>query len=296
MRHPTQRQRQAFTLIELLVVIAIIAILIGLLLPAVQKVRESASRTQCVNNLHQLGLAFHMYHDQQGQFPNEGGFGGTGQTAKSFYTLILPNIEQGNQNLAAPTGIKIFLCPSRRGSNVGAKCDYAGIFDDSIQHKGPSGDGDLDFYLGAAGVANLQTIVNNAGIRVAMVTSGAGTAYTLLLGHKLMRPADYGNLNGPNDSGGWVNTSFNHSYDHMRWADSNSAGGLTGSRLHGYIQDGDNPDVNHQGGPHPVGAPVLWADGSVRIYPYYYAADGYTDDATWQLFWCWNRSTLITPP
>jgi prepilin-type N-terminal cleavage/methylation domain-containing protein/prepilin-type processing-associated H-X9-DG protein len=132
---PFPRRHTGFTLIELLVVIAIIAILIALLVPAVQKVRESANRMQCANNLKQLGLAIHNHHTATGQLPPF-------RIADNWATwcvLVLPYIEQDNvykqwdiqrRYYQQPPGarevvIKTFFCPSRRSpGGLSARDDF----------------------------------------------------------------------------------------------------------------------------------------------------------------------------
>ncbi len=277
------RSPRGFTLIELLVVIAIMAMLVLMLLPAVQSAREAARRMQCSNNLRQLGIAFHGYHNAWGVFPVSWdgpyppyrGAAVAPESTATFYTSLLPYIEQGNMSLSDPQAVSIFLCPTRRGPDCGPKADYAAGRhpDDFFQNGWLS-------VLGGPFVLHTGDIVLRGGVGMNNIGASDGSSNTLLLSHKALSPSDYyrqgwGLANGDN---GWLGGPGTGQFDYKR-----------DPRF--FVRDLNSVDIRQYiGASHPGGIPSLFVDGSVRTLSYM------TSETIIPRLWAWNDGAILANP
>jgi prepilin-type N-terminal cleavage/methylation domain-containing protein/prepilin-type processing-associated H-X9-DG protein len=250
--------RRAFTLVELLVVIAIVAVLIGLLLPAVQKVRESANKSQCHNNLKQMGLALHQFHDSRGFVPYQE----PGTTLYSPFTTLLPYIEQEAMSrqydaLKSPfdpvnlpvtsIALPIFTCPSMRLPPSAAGTTAPASYVASI-----GGTYNWDVFTPGVSADGFFPVTRR--IRFSAVTDGL--SHTMAIGEQGYQLRDFpspgligGSTSWPFGYPATCYGSATNRFNHKRHTTSP----IRASGMGSFRSD------------HPGGANVLWGDGSVRF-------------------------------
>ena len=268
----THSKPRAFTLVELLVVIALIAILLALLVPAVQNVRSSAARTQCQNNLNQIGIALHAHHDAKRRFPAaRGTHPGVFTVAQGWMYELLPFLDQStlrNAFLAYPgpvptDQVPVYQCPADpRGSATG--------FGHTLQGDVPAG---LGWYAGVTGSEGRMPNsaidpthlgifqVDSVGVRICAIRDGASN--TLMVGE---RP--------PSSDlvwGWWYFSDFDNLLATQDFVGPTT--GLTPSTcpIPGMFRRGSTSnicDTGHFWSLHEGGANWLFGDGSVRFIPY----------------------------
>lgn len=275
--HESPPSRIGFTLVELLVVIAIIGILVGLLIPAVQKIREAANRAVCENNLKQITLAAHNYQVTNKKFPPH-----DGPQRRCWTYQLLPYIEQGNTHSAAASNfdlfdepIAVFICPSdpRRLGDVQATTingvkhgmtSYLGVVGRDFQDALPDN--------GIIGCRQLNSTRRSVR-KMSEVTDG--TSNTIMIGERPPGGGGGENSTDPLNWGWWAYDDF----DSLLWAIMpKGPAGPNGSDQKGtpcpgvnYFSPGainNDCDVNHFWSPHSGGGHFAFADGSVRFLEY----------------------------
>jgi prepilin-type N-terminal cleavage/methylation domain-containing protein len=272
-----------FTAIELLVVSAIIGVLLGLLLPAIQKVREAANRVACANNLRQIGLAMHQYHFDNNQLPPSR----LNDVHATWAVLILPYLEQGNlyaqwqldltyydqSELALQTAVPVYFCPSRRTFSTPPTVSISGDQDDEQFPFGPFVPGALGDYaaslgtkaidgVDAVGTPDGPFIASSLGaFTFAMITDGLSN--TILIGEKHV-PLGYFGV------GGWDCSLYNGDYPSCscraagpKWPIAQSPSDLAEISREDDTVFATYPAIGY-GSYHPGICQFAMADGSVR--------------------------------
>lgn len=279
-------RRTAFTLIELLVVIAIIAVLVGLLVPAVQKVRDSAARMQCSNNLKQIGTAFHNYHSHFKRFPT--GFASKANAVDGpslgpgwgWGAHLLPYLEQDAlyaqiafgkdisdpaNSAARSTSVPVFLCPADRPTTASFTVKNAGgsaICDVAFaNYVGMAGNNEVtgfpDTSNGKPGI-----LLRNSRVRVLDITDG--TSNTVLVGERC-------SIKSPQTT--WVGAVTGASVAPLNPTYENEGPGILCLTNSGSAQDARTPNnplehVEDSSSLHAAGVNFLFGDGSVRSILY----------------------------
>ncbi|MGE3803589.1 MAG: DUF1559 domain-containing protein [Gemmataceae bacterium] len=281
----SRRSRQGFTLIELLVVMAILAVLIALLLPAIQKIRDTAARTRCMNNLRQIGLAMQAYHNKYGYFPPGLDSTSTQYRYLSWMGRLLPFIDQEPLWQQTQAAYKVTSNPWTNPPHTAFSTVLPLLFcaADTRQHKAEWGDPIQGWiyaaYTGYLGVSGLD-LNNNTGVlfnksRVGLAEITDGAARTLMVGE---RPPSADLATGWWYAGAGQPPSWTGSCDVIlgvqekntmtSWYPSCS----TGPYKYGPGSIGNPCDQFHFWSMHAGGSNFLFADGHVEFVNYEGAA------------------------